>query len=168
VGRAGERFAVRNSGALAVVEGVGHHGCEYMTSGVAVILGPVGVNLGSGMTGGLVYALRNSIVEGGYNREFVRCTAVEEKLKIQIDEQEEAWLRLVLGEHLRPTGSPRARRLLKAETPLSLVRVEPVHLPCPIAQTWNPIIARLEKKQTESLGIPDPVFTEETKTAVDP
>ena len=54
-GAAGERFAVRNSGALAVVEGTGDHGCEYMTGGVALILGPVGRNLGSGMTGGLVY-----------------------------------------------------------------------------------------------------------------
>ncbi|HET6936296.1 MAG TPA: glutamate synthase large subunit, partial [Candidatus Angelobacter sp.] len=54
-GRAGERFAVRNSGALAVVEGVGEHGCEYMTGGVAIILGPTGINFGSGMTGGLSY-----------------------------------------------------------------------------------------------------------------
>src|SRR5580704_2299307 len=52
-GRAGERFAVRNSGALAVVEGVGQHGCEYMTGGVALVLGPLGLNFGSGMTGGL-------------------------------------------------------------------------------------------------------------------
>ena len=57
-GRAGERFAVRNSGALAVVEGVGRHGCEYMTAGVVVILGPAGANLGAGMTGGLAYLLR--------------------------------------------------------------------------------------------------------------
>ena len=57
-GRAGERFAVRNSGALAVVEGVGRHGCEYMTAGVVVILGPAGANMGAGMTGGLAYLLR--------------------------------------------------------------------------------------------------------------
>jgi glutamate synthase (ferredoxin) len=55
VGRAGMRFAVRNSGAEAVVEGVGPHGCEYMTGGVVVILGPVGANLGAGMTGGRAY-----------------------------------------------------------------------------------------------------------------
>ena len=60
-GRAGERFAVRNSGALAVVEGVGQHACEYMTAGVAIILGPAGINLGAGMTGGLAYLLRDSI-----------------------------------------------------------------------------------------------------------
>ena len=54
-GRAGERFAVRNSGAKVVVEGCGSNGCEYMTGGVAVILGPVGANFGAGMTGGMAY-----------------------------------------------------------------------------------------------------------------
>jgi glutamate synthase (NADPH/NADH) large chain len=54
-GRAGERFAVRNSGALAIVEGVGDHGCEYMTGGLAVILGATGFNFGAGMTGGLAW-----------------------------------------------------------------------------------------------------------------
>jgi len=55
VGRAGMRFAVRNSGAEAVVEGLGQHGCEYMTGGVVVVLGPVGANFGAGMTGGRAY-----------------------------------------------------------------------------------------------------------------
>ena len=54
-GRAGERFAVRNSGALAIVEGVGDHGCEYMTGGLAVVLGATGINFGAGMTGGLAW-----------------------------------------------------------------------------------------------------------------
>ncbi|PKP83672.1 MAG: glutamate synthase large subunit, partial [Alphaproteobacteria bacterium HGW-Alphaproteobacteria-2] len=54
-GRAGERFAVRNSGAHVVVEGCGSNGCEYMTGGVAVILGPIGANFGAGMTGGMAY-----------------------------------------------------------------------------------------------------------------
>jgi glutamate synthase domain-containing protein 3 len=57
VGRAGMRFAVRNSGAEAVVEGIGPHGCEYMTGGVVVVLGPVGANFGAGMTGGRAYLL---------------------------------------------------------------------------------------------------------------
>src|SRR4029077_8841926 len=57
-GRAGERFAIRNSGALAVVEGIGQHGCEYMTGGVVLVIGPLGLNFGSGMTGGLAYVLR--------------------------------------------------------------------------------------------------------------
>src|SRR5579885_3273017 len=56
-GRAGERFAVRNSGALAVVEGVGDHGCEYMTGGVVAVLGPTGRNFAAGMSGGIAYVL---------------------------------------------------------------------------------------------------------------
>ncbi len=65
-GRAGERFAVRNSGATAVVEGVGDHGCEYMTGGVVVVLGRVGINFGAGMTGGLawVYDADGTFVPG--------------------------------------------------------------------------------------------------------
>ena len=92
-GRVGERFAVRNSGALAVVEGVGQHGCEYMTAGVAVILGPAGMNLGAGMTGGLAYVLRDSIGGHGYNQQSVRLAPVEVR--------EELWLRRVLRKHLR-------------------------------------------------------------------
>jgi formylmethanofuran dehydrogenase subunit C len=69
-GRAGERFAVRNSGALAVVEGLGQHGCEYMTGGVVLVLGPLGLNFGSGMTGGLAYVLRAE-VDDVLHREFV-------------------------------------------------------------------------------------------------
>ena len=99
-GRVGERFAVRNSGALAVVEGVGQHGCEYMTAGVAVILGPAGMNLGAGMTGGLAYLLRDSIGGYGYNQHSVRLAPIEVR--------EEVWLRRVLRKHLRLTGSPRA------------------------------------------------------------
>src|SRR5207253_9883082 len=75
-GRVGERFAVRNSGALAVVEGVGQHGCEYMTAGIAVILGPAGMNLGAGMTGALAYLLRDSIGGYGYNQHSVRLAPV--------------------------------------------------------------------------------------------
>ena len=52
-GRVGERFGIRNSGALAVVEGVGDHGCEYMTGGRVVVLGPTGINFGAGMSGGI-------------------------------------------------------------------------------------------------------------------
>src|SRR3982075_2880806 len=75
-GRGGERFAVRNSGALAVVEGVGQHGCEYMTGGVAVILGPLGLNFGSGMTGGLAYVLRAE-AEDVLHRDFVTLAELD-------------------------------------------------------------------------------------------
>jgi len=167
-GRAGERFAVRNSGALAVVEGVGHHGCEYMTSGVAIILGPAGVNLGSGMTGGLVYTLRRSLTDGGFNDEFVRCAALEGTEEGLLDDREEEYLRRVLREHLRLTSSPRAKRLLNSIGPLPLVRVEPVHLPCSIAQTWEPIIARLERQEVTATRILSPIEPEDSHPAPEP
>ncbi|MGA8220469.1 MAG: glutamate synthase large subunit [Candidatus Acidiferrales bacterium] len=139
-GRAGERFAVRNSGALAVVEGVGQHGCEYMTAGVVIILGPAGINLASGMTGGLAYILKQHLKEGGYSREFVHGA---NHGRLEADEQ--ARLRVVLEEHVRRTASPQAMRILALKGPLPLVRLEPVHLPCSLEQTWSPILARLEK-----------------------
>jgi len=73
-GRAGERFAVRNSGALAIVEGVGDHGCEYMTGGLVVVLGDAGINFGAGMTGGLawVYDDKAAFIEKGlYHKDFL-------------------------------------------------------------------------------------------------
>jgi len=136
-GRVGERFAVRNSGALAVVEGVGQHGCEYMTAGVAVILGPAGMNLGAGMTGGLAYLLRDSIGGFGYNQHSVRLAPIEVR--------EEVWLRRVLRKHLRLTDSPRAAELLNASAPLPFLRVEPLALPCTIAETWAPILTRFRR-----------------------
>jgi glutamate synthase (NADPH/NADH) large chain len=71
-GRAGERFAVRNSGAYAIVEGVGDHGCEYMTGGVVCVLGETGLNFGAGMTGGMAFVLdRERVFIDRYNRELV-------------------------------------------------------------------------------------------------
>ena len=145
-GRAGERFAVRNSGALAVVEGVGHHACEYMTAGVVIILGPTGMNLGSGMTGGLVYVLKDLLATGGYNREFVHCANACGPTA----PGEEASLRRALEEHVRQTSSPRAMRLLEAKGPLPLLRLEPVHLPCSLAQTWSPFLERWEKRAAKA------------------
>ncbi|HEY1925534.1 MAG TPA: hypothetical protein VGG58_09785, partial [Candidatus Acidoferrum sp.] len=137
-GRAGERFAVRNSGALAVVEGVGQHGCEYMTGGVALVLGPLGLNFGSGMTGGLAYVLRAE-AEDVLHRDFVATH--------EIDADEESWLRCVLEEHQLFTGSPRASRLLSRRNGLPFVRVQPVHLQATIADTWKPILARLTRRE---------------------
>jgi glutamate synthase (ferredoxin) len=163
-GRAGERFAVRNSGALAVVEGVGQHCSEYMTAGVVVILGPAGINLGSGMTGGLVYILRDSLSGDGYNQEFVRPVNIDEP----IEEEEETWLRLVLSQHARFTGSPRAKRLLKGRTPLPLVRLEPVVTPCSCLQTWSPILARLEKQFIAAAAIPEAIRSKSLQSAGEP
>ncbi len=151
-GRAGERFAVRNSGATAVVEGIGQHGCEYMTAGVVILLGPAGINLGSGMTGGLAYILRDFVSEEDYKREFVRPAAM--------DVSEEQWLRLVLQEHVRLTGSPRARSLLRARDQLPLVRLEPVHLPCAISQTWAATLSHFAKRERAALPFPDALLHE--------
>jgi glutamate synthase (ferredoxin) len=146
-GRAGERFAVRNSGALAVVEGVGRHGCEYMTAGVVLILGPAGANMGAGMTGGLAYLLRadadDYFNDDAMNRESVRFATLEP--------QEEEWLRRILRRHLQLTGSPRAADLLSCSA-LPLLRVEPVTPPCSIEETWASILARLAAEEARSYG----------------
>ncbi len=151
-GRVGERFAVRNSGALAVVEGVGQHGCEYMTAGVAVILGPAGMNLGAGMTGGLAYLLRDSVGGYGYNQHSVRLAPVEVR--------EELWLRRVLRKHLRLTASPQAANLLNATAPLPFLRVEPLSLPCSVAETWATILTRLRRPVAPAVYAPPAVNAE--------
>ena len=106
-GSAGERFAVRNSGAVAVVEGVGDHPCEYMTSGTVVILGRHGVNLAAGMTGGEVY------VHDPQGRLPLR---LNEQLvgarRLELHEAEP--LRELVERHLRYTGSAKAEELLSA------------------------------------------------------
>jgi glutamate synthase domain-containing protein 3 len=136
-GRGGERFAVRNSGALAVVEGVGQHGCEYMTGGVALILGPLGLNFGSGMTGGLAYVLRAE-ADDVLHRDFVSLA--------EIDSQEEIWLRKTLEEHVHFTASPRAARLLSRRGSLPLLRVQPVHFQGTVEATWNSILAQFKRR----------------------
>jgi glutamate synthase domain-containing protein 2/glutamate synthase domain-containing protein 1/glutamate synthase domain-containing protein 3 len=146
-GRAGERFAVRNSGALAMVEGVGRHGCEYMTAGVVAILGPAGANMGAGMTGGLAYLLCNDadsqMNEGRLNTDSVRFAALEP--------QEEEWLRRILHRHVQLTGSPRAADLLSCSV-LPLMRVEPLTPACSVEETWAPILARLAAAEARTYG----------------
>jgi glutamate synthase domain-containing protein 2/glutamate synthase domain-containing protein 1/glutamate synthase domain-containing protein 3 len=137
-GRAGERFAVRNSGALAVVEGVGQHGCEYMTGGVAVILGPLGLNFGSGMTGGLAYVPRAE-AEDVLHRDFV--------ILAEMDSEEQSWLRRALEEHAHFTASPRAARLLSRRGALPLVRVQPIHFQGTVEAAWNPILVQFKHRQ---------------------
>jgi len=120
-GRVGERFAVRNSGALAVVEGTGDHGCEYMTGGAAVILGEVGRNFGAGMTGGLAFVLD----EGGHLRRRANTESVT--VESGLEAAEERWLLQVLRRHAELTGSQRARFLAARweETRRQFVRVAP-------------------------------------------
>ena len=104
-GCAGERFAVRNSGATAVVEGIGDHGCEYMTSGTVVILGETGRNFGAGMTGGqaYIYDIGDSF-ERRYNTELIAVRRLQTS-----DDQE---LKALITTHLEKTGSQRARAIL--------------------------------------------------------
>jgi glutamate synthase (ferredoxin) len=129
-GQAGERFAVRNSGAIAVVEGLGQHGCEYMTGGVVVVLGPIGLNFGSGMTGGLAYILRSEM-EHVLNQEFVQAH--------ELEEAEESSLRRLLESHLALTDSPMARRLLERRSFLPFVRVQPIHFQGTLQTVWRSV-----------------------------
>jgi glutamate synthase (ferredoxin) len=104
-GRAGERFAVRNSGATAVVEGIGGHGCEYMTGGTVVVLGPVGQNLGAGMTGGEAYAYDPEAgLPARVNPELVEFA--------RPDDAQAAALKELVVRHAALTGSAKARTLL--------------------------------------------------------
>jgi glutamate synthase (NADPH/NADH) large chain/glutamate synthase (ferredoxin) len=104
-GLAGERFAVRNSGALAVVEGVGDHGCEYMTGGRVVVLGGTGLNFAAGMSGGIAYVLD---VDGGFRS---RCNTELVGFD-EIGDDEALELRGWIKEHAEQTASPVAERLL--------------------------------------------------------
>jgi glutamate synthase domain-containing protein 2/glutamate synthase domain-containing protein 1/glutamate synthase domain-containing protein 3 len=118
-GRAGERFAVRNSGASAVVEGVGDHGCEYMTNGIVVVLGPTGKNFGAGMSGGRAFLLDDATASTPplVNTDMVSVGSLA-------DEAEETLLKGLIYEHLEATDSARARKILGAwDTYKKLVQV---------------------------------------------
>ena len=108
-GTAGERFAVRNSGAVAVVEGVGDHGCEYMTGGVVVVLGRTGLNFGAGMTGGLAYVYdEDRHFVDRYNHELIDIR----RINIESTEAHQYYLRELLAEHVRWTSSEWAEHIL--------------------------------------------------------
>ena len=105
-GVVGERFCVRNSGAIAVVEGVGDHGCEYMTGGRVVVLGPTGRNFGAGMSGGIAYVLRRRRhVPARVNHEMVDLDPLD-------DEDRDLAARPSSHRHQDETGSTVAARLL--------------------------------------------------------
>ena len=121
-GMAGERFAVRNSGATAVVESVGDHGCEYMTKGLVVVLGRTGKNFAAGMTGGLAFVLDET-------GEFVRtqCNRTGVDLEPMDDPTDIQAVRRLIERHLEYTGSPRAEWILEnwAEKMSQFVKVFP-------------------------------------------
>ncbi len=105
-GIAGERFAVRNSGAWAVVEGVGDHGCEYMTGGRVMVLGPTGKNFAAGMSGGIAYVWdEDRDLYLRLNKALVSMEPVTEKHDV-------AEIRQMLTEHIQATGSPKAKEIL--------------------------------------------------------
>jgi glutamate synthase domain-containing protein 2/glutamate synthase domain-containing protein 1/glutamate synthase domain-containing protein 3 len=107
-GVAGERFAVRNSGATAVVEGVGDHGCEYMTNGTVVVLGRTGRNFGAGMSGGIAYVYDPS---GDFVR--VRCNKTGIDLEPLFESEDLARLETLIRKHVAYTGSPLGKRLME-------------------------------------------------------
>ena len=137
-GSVGERFAVRNSGAIAVVEGAGHHACEYMTGGKVVVLGPVGYNLGAGMTGGDCYVWDPDGMVGSRLN-----SALVEAMRPDAEHLEEfKWL---VERHLELTGSSRASSLMEdwARTAYHVWHVAPVDH-----------VRRIEAQQAARVGAP--------------
>ena len=107
-GMAGERFAVRNSGATAVIEGVGDHGCEYMTNGLVVVLGRTGRNFAAGMTGGIAYVLDQF---GDFRS--VKCNRAEVDLEPVTNPKDSETLYQLIARHSELTGSPQARWIVE-------------------------------------------------------
>jgi glutamate synthase (NADPH/NADH) large chain/glutamate synthase (ferredoxin) len=148
-GVAGERFAVRNSGATAVVEGVGDHGCEYMTAGVVVVLGPTGYNFAAGMSGGIAYVYDESELFGA------RCNLDMVDLESVWGEEDREQLHRLVDRHSRETGSLRARMLLanwEAHLPL-FVKVMPIE--------YREVLRRMrlaEYRDTETVSATEEVF----------
>jgi glutamate synthase domain-containing protein 2/glutamate synthase domain-containing protein 1/glutamate synthase domain-containing protein 3 len=106
-GKAGERFAIRNSGATAVVEAIGAHGCEYMTNGIVVVLGPTGKNFAAGMSGGLAYVLDET-------GEFAATRCNRAMVDIDpLDVKDEQTIKQLVEKHAELTASPRARFILE-------------------------------------------------------
>src|SRR5262249_50992540 len=121
-GVAGERFAVRNSGAVAVVEGVGDHGCEYMTGGRVAVLGRTGRNFAAGMSGGIAYVIDD---EGDFAQ---RCNLQMVDLETVEEAQEEEFVRYLISRHAELTSSERAKQILDNWTQFreKLVKVMPL------------------------------------------
>jgi glutamate synthase domain-containing protein 2/glutamate synthase domain-containing protein 1/glutamate synthase domain-containing protein 3 len=130
-GRAGERFAVRNSGATAVVEGVGDHACEYMTGGTVVVLGSIGRNFGSGMTGGIAYVCDR-------RRTLVARTNPQHLVVEALTPSDQKVVRHLLETHERLTGSRLARAILRHDRSLTTFRrIASVANPAAVAETVN-------------------------------
>jgi glutamate synthase (ferredoxin) len=140
-GMAGERFAVRNSGVDTVVEAVGDHGCEYMTGGRVVVLGPTGRNFGAGMSGGVAYVLDEDggFTAGRVNNQMVEVGGVD-------DPAEAEALRALIARHVEATGSTHAQRLLD-EWPRTLARFARV-----IPKDYKRVLACLQRAHDQGLS----------------
>ncbi|MBM3736075.1 MAG: glutamate synthase large subunit [Acidobacteria bacterium] len=147
-GMAGERFCVRNSGATAVVESVGDHGCEYMTKGTAVILGPTGRNFGAGMSGGIAYVLDET---GDFVR--TQCNKAGVDLEPVMDEADIRLLERLITNHMGYTGSPRAQWILENWTRMlaKFVKVFPHEYKRVLG------IPRAQARKTLPVPVPGPV-----------
>jgi glutamate synthase domain-containing protein 3 len=121
-GVAGERFAVRNSGATAVIEGVGDHCCEYMTNGTVIVIGPTGRNFAAGMNGGRAFVLDE---QGDFSTS--RCNTASVDLEPLVSDEDVAEVRGLLTRHRDLTGSPRAIWILEhwAEAQPLFIKVFP-------------------------------------------
>ncbi len=136
-GRVGERFCVRNSGVTAVVEGVGDHGCEYMTGGRVLVIGPTGRNFAAGMSGGLAWVL-------DLRRELVNPELVD---LVPIREQDEPVVRHLLGDHVRWTDSAVAAQLLD-DWPAARARLTLV-----LPRDYQRVLAVREQAEREGLDL---------------
>jgi glutamate synthase (ferredoxin) len=145
-GVAGERFAVRNSGALAVVEGVGDHGCEYMTGGRVVVIGKTGRNFAAGMSGGLAFVLDP---EGDFRR---RCNLGMVDLEPLLDTEDIELVKDLLARHIRYTQSPLAARLLVdwEKTQQKLVKIIP--------KDYKRVLAAMKKAQETGMSVDDAIM----------
>ncbi|MEU3608322.1 glutamate synthase large subunit [Streptomyces sp. NPDC035033] len=147
-GRTGERFCVRNSGALVVSEGVGDHGCEYMTGGTAVVLGETGRNFAAGMSGGVAYVIdldRSNVNSGNHG-------AIEE-----LSDTDKAWLHDVVRRHQEETGSTVAEKLL-ADWDAAVSRFSKI-----IPTTYKAVLAA--KDAAELAGLSEQETTEKMMEA---
>jgi glutamate synthase domain-containing protein 2/glutamate synthase domain-containing protein 1/glutamate synthase domain-containing protein 3 len=148
-GSAGERFAVRNSGAVAVVEGVGDHGCEYMTGGCVVVLGPTGVNFAAGMSGGIAYILdENQLFD-------TRCNLESVDVEPVATAEDREQLRRLVQEHERLTGSESAAGILRDwdEMVSKFVKVMPIDYRAALAR-----IKVQEYKDAEFVAMTEEVY----------
>jgi glutamate synthase domain-containing protein 3 len=148
-GMAGERFGVRNSGATAVVEGVGDHGCEYMTGGIVVVLGKTGVNFAAGMSGGIAYVLdEDQLFDTKCNLETVEVEPVSR-------EQDEQVLYRLVNDHVKYTGSEYAARIIRDWTEMlpQFVKVMPIDYRRALERRQ-----KAESRETEVVAITEEVF----------